>query len=206
MQLQGSVVSIKELVSANKFFIYFSSLSRLSYFILAIAFQILLVLIIIINYWIVLATGTEVVFEIEGLDPIDLFRGHYLEYRIKDLSRVKIDKNLGENLVRKNDLKIIYVPIKKEGKYWKAYGNPAVKKPKDSEDIFIRGIVLLAYVDELRLLYGIERFYIPEKYASKLESLARSEKLAIVVSVDSNGFPVVKDLLINDKPWTNYIK
>jgi uncharacterized membrane-anchored protein len=48
---------------------------------------------------------------------------------------------------------------------------------------------------------GIERFYIPENQASKLDKDVRSKKGSIVLSVTPDGHAQIKDLLIDGKSW-----
>lgn len=52
---------------------------------------------------------------------------------------------------------------------------------------------------------GIERFYVPEEEASKLEELVRKNEASILLSVPKNGQAQIKDLLISGVSWRKVV-
>ena len=124
--------------------------------------------------------GTEVILPIEGYDPRDLLSGHYLTYRVNYGA-----KNICEQ--SKSNQYTGYVCL--EPKHFTYF------KPESCQ-IMIKGTC-----NGTRFKAGIERFYIPEDQAVKLDKDVRSKKGSIVLSVTPDGHAQIKDLLIDGKPW-----
>lgn len=127
-----------------------------------------------------LSFGTEYTFPISGYDPRDLLSGHYLTFTV----------DYGVNDLCDGDIKSSmkgYVCL--EPKDFSYY------RPHRCTDFIIgrcRG---------RRFNSGIERFYIPEKEAKRLEELVQNKKASIVVSVSKGGKAQIKDLLIDGVSW-----
>ena len=127
--------------------------------------------------------GQEVTIPITGFDPRDLLSGHFLIYQL----------NYG---VAGNDCQ--------------PEGAPAImclqpspqlhvntqEKPADC-DLYIRG----QCAGLGRFSANIERFYIPEEYATVLDQKVRNNQGALVLGVDSQGKASIRDLLIEGKSW-----
>ena len=125
--------------------------------------------------------GIEVTLPIEGYDPRDLLSGHYLTYRVNYETR-----NVCEQSQRANY---------SEGYICLDPRHFSYLKPESCE-LMIKGTC-----SGSRFKAGIERFYIPENQAKKLDKDVRSKKGSIVVSVTPDGHAQIKDLLIDGKPW-----
>ena len=131
----------------------------------------------------ILSVGKEVTLPIRGYDPRDLLSGHYLiysiEYGVNDIC-------LGTRKVKKT----AYVCL----------------EPKQFS--FMRPEYCQLYIEGEckygRFTAGIERYYIPQEKAKRLEDLVRSKKASIVLSVMRNGKAQIKDLLIDGQPWQSY--
>lgn len=130
---------------------------------------------------------------IDGYDPRDILSGHYLIYRLGfnhrehcnyDRNPVYLCLNPDPSGDELHDREISYLA------------------PFPSEDC---KAVLKGRCENGRFLAGIERFYIPEEYAGNLDRVVRSGKGKIVVAIDQRGNAAIKDLLINDEPWKDYI-
>ena len=52
---------------------------------------------------------------------------------------------------------------------------------------------------------NLNRFYIPEEHAAVLDSKVRDKQGSLVLAVDAQGDAVIKDLLINGKPWRDVL-
>jgi uncharacterized membrane-anchored protein len=50
---------------------------------------------------------------------------------------------------------------------------------------------------------GVEKYFVPEEQALRLEKIVQSGKASVVLAVSRDGQAVVKDLLINGKRWQN---
>lgn len=48
---------------------------------------------------------------------------------------------------------------------------------------------------------GLEKYFIPEEQALRLEEIVQSGKASVVLAVSRDGQAMVKDLLINGKRW-----
>ena len=124
--------------------------------------------------------GAEVILPIEGYDPRDLLSGHYLTYRVNYETKRICELGKGKNHTG-------YICL--EPRYFSYF------KPKNCQ------MVIKGTCDRSRFKAGIERFYIPENQAKKLDKDVRSKKGSIVVSVTPDGHAQIKDLLIDGKPW-----
>ena len=129
----------------------------------------------------ILSIGKEVILPITGYDPRDLLSGHYLIYTI----------NYGvEDICRGMSYK-----LKKPGYVCLSTKTFSYNWP-DNCELLITGIC-----NRSRFEAGIERYYVPEEEAKKLEDLVRSKEASIVLSVPRNGKAQIKDLLINGTSW-----
>jgi uncharacterized membrane-anchored protein len=118
---------------------------------------------------IALATGTEVTLATTPVDPLDPFRGRYvqLRYEISLLSAPTRDGT-------------VYVELEEQGDRWVAYrvhaGYPDTDRP------VIRGTV-----ERGAVTYGIETYFADEDEAPRLEREARAGGLLVDVVLDDDG-------------------
>lgn len=126
-----------------------------------------------------LAFGKEVQLSISGYDPRDLLSGHYLTYRV-DYDA----KNICSKVTRKVPGYICLEPRRFH-----------FSKPEGCK-LFIKGTC-----NRNRFEAGIERYYIPESEAKRLDKDVRSNKGSIVIMVAANGKAQIKELLIDGKSW-----
>lgn len=130
-----------------------------------------------------LGQGVEIRLPIQGFDPRDLLAGHYLIYQI--------DYGLGDFCNSTDDTQRQHHTI--------------CLQPQQSEASASCSIPLAGFCSHEGFKAGIERFYIPEQYASTLDKAIRGQKGEIVIMV-KNGKASVKDLLIEGKPWLEFIR
>jgi uncharacterized membrane-anchored protein len=181
-------------------------------FILAIVFQVLIILAIIIFKVAVFSGGRDILLRIEPIDPRDLLRGNYITFRYQGISN--IDSALARTeQIRKGDT--VYVVLEQNEKYWIAR---SVQKTKPAEgEVFIKGKVAGGEIEPentfsdsppwdwrlphpgLNIVYGIEEYFIPEGRGQEV-NFGRQE-VAARVAVDENGNAVLKQIYINGKPW-----
>ncbi len=143
-----------------------------------------------------IAIGETIIIPITGYDPRDLLSGHYLTFRL-DLNN--------DNLCNDDyyNYSLVNLCIKQ------LENNEVMSDvifPDEYDDLTNCDVVITGKCKHGRFSAGIERFYIPEQYSSQLDKIIRRGKGKLVVSVDRNGKAIIKDLLINDKSWQEYIK
>lgn len=148
--------------------------------------------------------GTDVVLEVIPVDPRSLFQGDYviLGYPISTLSMwYGAEPKIGQ------DVYVTVVPG--EGEDWKladwGYDAQFVGKPG--------GVTLKGRIDrvitqapsdgsgqgQVRVVYGLERFFVPEGKGLQLEALVRDKKLSAIVSVWRDGSTTLKGLMSEGK-------
>ena len=137
--------------------------------ILAIIFQILLIIAMLAYALMPLYLGKEIKVRVNLYDPRDLFRGNYvnLSYDFSNLQQSKFDEKTGVEIYiydrnfSKNDE--IYAVLKQDANATYAFDKFSFTKPKDA--LFLAG-----KFDGYSLVkYGIEEFYMPTKKAKQTE-------------------------------------
>ncbi|MBF0455121.1 MAG: GDYXXLXY domain-containing protein [Magnetococcales bacterium] len=130
--------------------------------------------------------GEEVLLPIVGFDPRDLLSGHYLTYQIEyGIQKLCTDQSSTQ---KSTPGYILLNPA--EFSLW----------PPHPGRIFIKGAC-----EKGRFKAGIERFYIPQEHATLLDKVVRGKQGKILLSVFFDGRAQVKNLLINDQPWQQFI-
>lgn len=147
--------------------------------------------------------GQEVTLSVEPVDPRDLLRGDYVILRYA-ISRIEL-----QNIEADSDFKrreTVYVGLKKSDKgAWEAFSiNHQLPRIK-SDTVYIKGRVTYAsrkgyQTPELRIKYGIEKYFVPEGEGRQLESLRNEKVLSVIVAVSQSGETGIKSLLVRGKP------
>lgn len=186
-------------------------LSKQTKFILAIVLQLIVIFAIIIFKLSILTSGTEVLLRIKPVDPRDFLRGDYATFRYIDVSEIPM--YIESQSIRRGDT--VYVMLIKEGEYWT--GNRlSTTKPSSSKSVFLKGKAMndssrisssydacsgrgdCAH-DSIRVVYGIEEYFIPEGKGR----ISSWDRAFAKVAVDENGNAVIKQLYVDNKPWPN---
>ncbi|NGN93759.1 GDYXXLXY domain-containing protein [Nocardioides sp. KC13] len=113
-------------------------------------------------------TGEEIRLRVEPVDPIDPFRGAYVDLGYPDISR----RTTGEA----GD---VYVSLARRGPVWTATG---VSTDRPAERPFLR-----CHDDGWRLSCGIESLFVPQDRAREIETEVSDGDAVAVVKVDSRG-------------------
>lgn len=178
-------------------------------FVFAVTLQILVIFAIIIFKVSILTGGTEVILQIEPVDPRSPLRGDYVtfQYEISNISGYFV-----EDEVKNGDT--VYVVLGGFGAYWNA---DYVTTEKPAGKIFIKGRVASVADDtgdefdpfeprdrrlggpDINITYGIEEYFIPEGEGRGF-SFWDKEASALVV-VDDDGNPVLKQIFVDGEPW-----
>ena len=153
---------------------------------------------------IILRTGQEVVLQTVPVDPRDLFRGDFviLRYEISTLSSQDLCCIQG---LERGDT--VYVRLREaaSGDKWEAVA--AERQPDPDWPTYIRGKVTRSDRRDnqvtLRVEYGLESYFIPEGQGWSIE---RAEDVKVRVAVSDRGAAVIKELLVDGKPWQPGVK
>lgn len=161
----------------------------------ALLFPIICLALLTVYKGVKVMSGRELVIPITGFDPRDLLSGHYLIYRLDlDLgSACSESVNYGDTLVcidKKNDGRLKSRVLR----------GSDIERYRGDCDIILRG-----RCRNNRFSAGVEKFFIPEEHAGTLDKVVRKGKGKLVLSVDYDGKAAIRDLLINDKSWREYV-
>lgn len=140
------------------------------------------------------AGGSDLVFKVEGYDPRDLLRGHFIAYR------VVYDLEAADRLERTPAREAcVCVESGQDGLgrgTW--FGACSARDPATCPR-YIRG-----RVDYRGFLAGIERFYFPEEYRAYLETLPSGATAHVRIA--RNGSAFVRDLRVGDISILDYAR
>lgn len=154
----------------------------------------------------ILRNGTEVVLETVPVDPRDLLRGRYvvLSYEISNIPASRFVLPDGDE--RFLPMRV-YVVVAKSGLGTTFAQSVHFERPQPKDgEIILEGQLPSTYISSdfksnrnIPVYYGIERFYLPEDEAPRLEEQYRSERtpIHVVVAVSDDGETQIKRLLVD---------
>lgn len=150
------------------------------FLILVLAFPIAALFVLMIQKGLVVSSGNQVTLPIKGYDPRDLLSGNYMIYQI-DYGVSDLCQNQPAEAV------------------------PAYICLDTKEFSFVRDLkcsqLIRGTCNGFRFKAGIEKFYIPETEAAKLEKKLQAGGASVILSLTSTGDTQVKDLLIDGVSW-----
>lgn len=127
--------------------------------------------------------GAEWRFKITGYDPRDLLRGHYLVYRI-DWGERPVDSECADCCLCLDRVE----------------GEQRVTRIECQEARSCDAWLRVGEIDDL------QRYYIPEDAPRQLEAAVMAGRGELVLSFSRRGGLVIKDLLIDGKPWRDALR
>lgn len=132
-----------------------------------------------------LTQGKEVTLQTVPVDPRSLLQGDYaiLDYEIAELHEWLKDRPTGSE---------VFVLLQECGDVW-CGTQQSVHEPKPKQ-VYIRGRIN----ERGRIDFGIGTFFVPEGTGSIVE---RSRDVKVVVSLSSSGNSVIKEVLIDGRPF-----
>ena len=132
-----------------------------------------------------LTQGREITLQTVPVDPRSLLQGDYaiLDYEIADVPPWLDDQPAGS---------VVYVILRECGRVWCADRHDTHRP--DSGEVYIRGTVN----DRGRLDFGIGTFFVPEGAGLIVE---RAQDVKVVVSLSSSGNAVIKQALVDGRPF-----
>lgn len=148
--------------------------------------------------------GTLWEIDIQGYDPRDILKGHYIDYRY----RWNWDNKKLENFMKRK------VSLYEENclcleENESSIINPVVYPIECNENVKCKAKLkghLVGNLKDNNFITGIEKFYIAEKKASSLERALRTKKASIQFRINHQGRAVLVDLFLDGKNWQNEIE
>ncbi len=150
----------------------------------------------------ILRSGQDIVLQTEPVDPRDLMRGDYvvLGYEISRIARSVVQ---GQHPAGS---RTVYVALKPDAEGVSRFSRASFVPFTDlaAGEVQIRGEAAYPITDDadanIRLDFGIERYYVPEGEGRPIEDSQRERNITVVVAVDANGSPVIKALRDEGRP------
>ena len=135
-------------------------------------------------------TGEEVTLRVAPVDPIDPFRGAYVDLTYPDLPGAVPgpDESFSEEEIKENEEEAqrleeergtAYVPLTRQGDVW--VGGP-VQRTAPADGLYLR-----CDDSSWRLECGIESWFLPQDEAKGLEEAVRGGQAVATVKVDGSG-------------------
>ena len=128
-------------------------------------------------------TGETVVLRVEPVDPIDPFRGAYVDLAYPDLPAQPMtemeDVDVPEQEALEESRGTACVPLVKQGDVWVG-GELSRSRPA-------QGLYLTCDDSSWRLRCGIESLFLPQDEAAGLEDAVRGGRAVATVKVDGRG-------------------
>ena len=135
-----------------------------------------------------LMQGKTVTLAITGMDPRDLLAGNYLRYSVV-FPNVTVCPSSNSDI---KDAVVCLEPPNFE------YG---IRPRSEGCNLFIRGECSAGQFQT-----DLNRFYIPAEYGAQLEQYLRSGDGSIKVAISTDGHAVVDELLMDGKPWKQFVE
>lgn len=132
--------------------------------------------------------GETFKFPIEGFDPRDMLSGHYLFY--------KVDYGIASEYGCPTSDIAAALCLRPEKRVY-----PTDERPSTCE-VYVQGECDASAV----FTAGLDRFYIPQEYAMRLETAIAQKKGEIEVSIDKRGNAAILDLLIAGQSWKEAVQ
>lgn len=135
-------------------------------------------------------TGDEIVLRVQPVDPIDPFRGAYVDLAYPDLpgqpflDAGPLDEAEQEALDEARGT--AYVPLTRQGEVWVG---GEVRRTAPTE-----GLYLTCDDSSWRLECGIESWFLPQDQAAGLEDAVRDGRALATVKVDASGHAALIDV------------
>ncbi|MFS8046956.1 GDYXXLXY domain-containing protein [Rhizobium sp. BR 314] len=155
-----------------------------------------------------LRSGVEVILKTAPVDPRDLLRGDYVTLNY-DISRVPMSTLRDGPPKMSLTTQVLSVRLKKqEDGYWgivESSFKPLEPKPDTvilkslPFDYTFYGDATDASQEMIGVIYGIERYYVPEGQGHDIESARNANRVAIAARISSDGKAHIRSLLLDGK-------
>lgn len=145
-----------------------------------------------------LAFGSRVELEVVGRDPLDPLAGAYQDI---DLAIERLPLSLGRpgESAARGDRVFVSLRMGENGHVASGYG---LREPSPESDLYLRGRVVAVDDAEIRVEYGLSRYYVPFDAADP--TLEERPRLRVVVFVTADGRGTIEDLLVDGVPFDEW--
>jgi len=134
--------------------------------------------------------GIEVVLPVQGYDPRSLLAGHYVQYQIRYGSRHECSPPRKAVMC----LNIVLGD-------WKGRVLAEGQKPNNE----ICQAFIIGNCHYRQFTAGVEKFYIPEEHMYKIDNAISHGRAKIVLNINAHGHAAIKNMLIDDRNWDEYV-
>lgn len=145
----------------------------------------------------VLSHGQLVLLETRPVDPRDLLRGDYVILNY-DISAIPVELFPNWTAMEHRAGTAAYVALRKEGEYHRAVQASFAPFQARPGEVLMMGRLqadLLPETKTVRLLYDLERYYVPEGTGNP------RGKLTVEAAVSRDGLARIKRVLLDGKPY-----
>ncbi|MFS2174939.1 GDYXXLXY domain-containing protein [Rhizobium pisi] len=151
----------------------------------------------------ILSDGAEVLLKTAPVDPRDFLRGDYVVLNY-DISSVPV-QTISGGIPAEPGERTLWVRLKKQQDgFWVVTESSFNALPPQPETVILRSLPFygggLAAGDNIRVEYGIERYYVPEGEGKPIEQARNDGNVAIAVRVSPAGDAQIRSLLVDGKP------
>ena len=151
----------------------------------------------------ILRDGAEVLLKTAPVDPRDFLRGDYVVLNY-DISSVPVQTIAG-GIPAEPGERTLWVRLKKQQDgFWTIVESSFQTLPPQPETVILRSQPFYSSgpsaVENIRVEYGIERYYVPEGEGKPIEEARNDGSVAISVRVSPSGSAQIRSLLVDGKP------
>lgn len=150
----------------------------------------------------ILRSGAEVLLKTTPVDPRDFLRGDYvvLNYEISSVPA----KTVVGPLPAEAGEQTMWVRLKKQPDgFWGIAESSFQPLPEQAESVVLKSRPFYTYAvnatDDIRVEYGIERYYVPEGQGKPLEEARQDGHVAVAARISGDGTAQIRNLLVDGK-------
>jgi uncharacterized membrane-anchored protein len=169
-------------------------MTRKTLFSFIIALQVLFLLIVAGSYYGIDMYGKEVRLKTAPIDPQDFFYGDYVRLNYK-ISTLNPSLWKGKEMPKPGET--VHVVLQQEvDDTYKAIAVYPAAPDLEAGEIVLKGSYEYSWDEGMRILYGIERYYVPENTGKVIEDKARNGDATVVLKIAPWGQMKVSNLIM----------
>jgi uncharacterized membrane-anchored protein len=173
---------------------------KLQHFLAVLGAQTALLLALIAQQELRLASPTTVLLETAPVDPRDLLRGDYviLGYKISTLTNSLWDSPAFAKIP---DGTTVFVSLEKRGPFHEAVQISQSLPPQEPSRVVLQGRVAHSWnTNVTRVEYGLERYYVKEGTGNP------RGKITVEAAVPADGKAAIKNVFLDGKPYAEAMR
>jgi uncharacterized membrane-anchored protein len=139
------------------------------------------------------STGTDVILDLEPVDPRDLLAGYYVIISTP-VHRIQYDSVEGDRDFSAHDDVFVSIEPESDG----SWSPVSIHRTRPANGVYLHGKVQTASTDGITAHFNIERFYADETTAQALDQRRFSDRdsMRLIVSVGNDGRAIIRGLEI----------